>query len=155
MDAHPLPILPGVPRGAYRLVLIFCDVLFFQVHMLDIECFTYLHRALESTISPIVIFATNRGNCTIRLVHVYWLNVSEDNRKNTSEIVSGVWKFSKLHRFHFSKPPTVGGRQSWITQTGVFNLFEDINCEYSVHVRVNYIVYCGQLVLFQLANSQC
>ena len=34
--------------------------------MLDIECFTYLHRALESTISPIVIFATNRGNCTIR-----------------------------------------------------------------------------------------
>ena len=36
--------------------------------MLDIECFTYLHRALESTISPIVIFATNRGNCTIRWV---------------------------------------------------------------------------------------
>ena len=33
-----------------------------EVHMLDIECFTYLHRALESTIAPIVIFATNRGN---------------------------------------------------------------------------------------------
>merc|ERR1711934_520669 len=29
-----------------------------EVHMLDIECFTYLHRALESTIAPIVIFAT-------------------------------------------------------------------------------------------------
>ena len=57
--------------------------------MLDIECFTYLHRALESTISPIVIFATNRGNCTIRLVHVYRVNLSVDNRKNTSEIVSG------------------------------------------------------------------
>merc|ERR1712226_540858 len=37
-----------------------------EVHMLDIECFTYLHRALESTIAPIVIFATNRGKCTIR-----------------------------------------------------------------------------------------
>jgi RuvB-like protein 1 (pontin 52) len=37
-----------------------------EVHMLDIECFTYLHRALESTIAPIVIFATNRGRCTIR-----------------------------------------------------------------------------------------
>ena len=37
-----------------------------QVHMLDIECFTYLHRALESTIAPIVIFATNRGKSTIR-----------------------------------------------------------------------------------------
>jgi RuvB-like protein 1 (pontin 52) len=34
--------------------------------MLDIECFTYLHRALESSIAPIVIFATNRGKCTIR-----------------------------------------------------------------------------------------
>ena len=34
--------------------------------MLDIECFTYLHRALESALAPIVIFATNRGNCTIR-----------------------------------------------------------------------------------------
>jgi len=34
--------------------------------MLDLECFTYLHQALESTISPIVIFATNRGHCTIK-----------------------------------------------------------------------------------------
>merc|ERR1712118_538331 len=34
--------------------------------MLDIECFTYLNRALESSLSPIVVFATNRGICTIR-----------------------------------------------------------------------------------------
>lgn len=34
--------------------------------MLDVECFTYLHRALESTLSPIVIFATNRGKCEVR-----------------------------------------------------------------------------------------
>merc|ERR1711934_1046432 len=37
-----------------------------EVHMLDIQCFTYLHRALESRIAPIVIFATNRGKCTVR-----------------------------------------------------------------------------------------
>jgi DNA polymerase III subunit gamma/tau len=37
-----------------------------EVHMLDIECFTYLNRALESTLSPIVVFATNRGVCTVR-----------------------------------------------------------------------------------------
>jgi len=37
-----------------------------EVHMLDIECFTYLHRALESTIAPIVVFATNRGKSVIR-----------------------------------------------------------------------------------------
>lgn len=34
--------------------------------MLDIECFTYLNRALESSISPIVILASNRGLTTIR-----------------------------------------------------------------------------------------
>lgn len=39
---------------------------FLQVHMLDIECFTYLNRALESAISPIVILASNRGKATIR-----------------------------------------------------------------------------------------
>lgn len=37
-----------------------------QAHMLDIECFTYLNRALESSISPIVVLASNRGMCTIR-----------------------------------------------------------------------------------------
>lgn len=34
--------------------------------MLDIECFTYMNRALESNLAPIVILATNRGVCTIR-----------------------------------------------------------------------------------------
>jgi len=37
-----------------------------EVHMLDIECFTYLNRALESNLAPIVILATNRGICEIR-----------------------------------------------------------------------------------------
>lgn len=34
--------------------------------MLDIECFTYLNRALESSIAPIVILASNRGITTIK-----------------------------------------------------------------------------------------
>jgi len=34
--------------------------------MLDIECFTYLNRALETPISPIVVLASNRGKATIR-----------------------------------------------------------------------------------------
>jgi RuvB-like protein 1 (pontin 52) len=32
-----------------------------EVHMFDMECFTYLNRCLESTIAPIVVLATNRG----------------------------------------------------------------------------------------------
>ncbi|KAM3141743.1 RuvB-like 2 [Paramecium bursaria] len=37
-----------------------------EVHMLDIECFSFLNRALESTQAPIVILATNRGITNIR-----------------------------------------------------------------------------------------
>ncbi|KAF8863996.1 TIP49-domain-containing protein [Acephala macrosclerotiorum] len=53
-----------IDQGIAELVpgVLFID----EVHMLDIECFTYLNRALESTISPVVILASNRGMCTIR-----------------------------------------------------------------------------------------
>ncbi|KAL7451061.1 hypothetical protein ACHAWC_002905, partial [Mediolabrus comicus] len=53
-----------IDQGVAELVpgVLFID----EVHMLDIECFTYLNRSLESTLSPIVIFATNRGVTNIR-----------------------------------------------------------------------------------------
>ena len=53
MDQGIAELVPGV---------LFID----EVHMLDIECFTFLNRALESTLSPIVILATNRGYTTIK-----------------------------------------------------------------------------------------
>lgn len=37
-----------------------------EVHMLDIECFSYLNRALESDMAPVVVMATNRGITKIR-----------------------------------------------------------------------------------------
>lgn len=37
-----------------------------EVHMLDIECFSYINRALETDLAPIVIMASNRGNSRIR-----------------------------------------------------------------------------------------
>merc|ERR1719424_2254350 len=37
-----------------------------EVHMLDIECFSFLNRALEEPTAPVVIVATNRGITTIR-----------------------------------------------------------------------------------------
>merc|ERR1711871_1215122 len=46
-------IIPGV---------LFID----EVHMLDIECFSWLNRALESALAPILIIATNRGITKIR-----------------------------------------------------------------------------------------
>ena len=53
-----------IDHGIAELVpgVLFID----EVHMLDIECFTYLNRALESNLAPIVILATNRGICEIR-----------------------------------------------------------------------------------------
>lgn len=60
------PFLPAryIDQGVAELVpgVLFID----EVHMLDIECFTYLNKALESTLAPIVVFATNRGVCTVR-----------------------------------------------------------------------------------------
>lgn len=53
LDQGVAELVPGV---------LFID----EVHMLDIECFTYLNRALESTLAPIVVFATNRGICNVR-----------------------------------------------------------------------------------------
>ncbi|PHJ15294.1 family 1 protein, partial [Cystoisospora suis] len=53
IDQGVAELLPGV---------LFMD----EVHMLDIECFTFLNRILESPLSPIIIFATNRGVCTVR-----------------------------------------------------------------------------------------
>jgi RuvB-like protein 2 len=46
-------IIPGV---------LFID----EVHMLDIECFSWLNRALESDMAPVLIIATNRGIAKIR-----------------------------------------------------------------------------------------
>jgi RuvB-like protein 2 len=37
-----------------------------EVHMLDIECFLFINRALEDDFSPIVMMATNRGVAPIR-----------------------------------------------------------------------------------------
>jgi RuvB-like protein 1 (pontin 52) len=53
-----------IDQGVAELVpgVLFID----EVHMLDIECFTFLNRALESNLSPIVVLATNRGMSTIR-----------------------------------------------------------------------------------------
>lgn len=53
-----------IDQGVAELVpgVLFID----EVHMLDIECFTFLNKALESTLAPVVIFATNRGTCSIR-----------------------------------------------------------------------------------------
>ena len=53
-----------IDHGIAELVpgVLFID----EVHMLDIECFTYMNRALESNLAPIVILATNRGVCQIK-----------------------------------------------------------------------------------------
>ena len=37
-----------------------------EVHMLDVECFSFLNRALESDMAPILVVATNRGMARIR-----------------------------------------------------------------------------------------
>lgn len=54
----PRPLRPS-PSSAQVL---FID----EVHMLDIECFSFLNRALESDLAPVLVVATNRGITRIR-----------------------------------------------------------------------------------------
>lgn len=53
-----------IDQGVADLVpgVLFID----EVHMLDLEAFTFLNRALESPLSPLVILASNRGLTHIR-----------------------------------------------------------------------------------------
>jgi len=53
-----------ISQGVAELVpgVLFID----EVHMLDMESFSFLNRALESKMAPVVVLATNRGNCVIR-----------------------------------------------------------------------------------------
>jgi RuvB-like protein 1 (pontin 52) len=53
VDQGVAEVVPGV---------VFID----EVHMLDIECFTYLNALLESPLAPTVILATNRGRTVVR-----------------------------------------------------------------------------------------
>jgi len=53
VDQGVAEIVPGV---------VFID----EVHMLDIECFTYLNILLESPMAPTVVLATNRGTSLVR-----------------------------------------------------------------------------------------
>ncbi|KAH9049099.1 DNA helicase [Lactarius hengduanensis] len=50
-------IVPGLLRRSFLLT---------EVHMLDIECFSFLNRALEDDLAPLVIMASNRGMARIR-----------------------------------------------------------------------------------------
>ncbi|KDQ06626.1 hypothetical protein BOTBODRAFT_60491 [Botryobasidium botryosum FD-172 SS1] len=53
VDQGVAEVVPGV---------VFID----EVHMLDIECFTYLNSLLESPMAPTVILATNRGTSLVK-----------------------------------------------------------------------------------------
>lgn len=57
-----------IDQGVAELVpgVLFID----EVHTLDIECFSFLNRALESELAPIVIFATNRATAKIGLTDI-------------------------------------------------------------------------------------
>jgi RuvB-like protein 2 len=51
-------------EGKAELVL---GVLFIdEVHMLDLQCFSYLNRATEERLAPLVVMATNRAHANVR-----------------------------------------------------------------------------------------
>jgi RuvB-like protein 2 len=70
-DQINLKVAEWREEGKSDLVPGVCDILIKvlfidEVHMLDIECFSFLNRALEDEMAPIVIMASNRGVTRIR-----------------------------------------------------------------------------------------
>ncbi|XP_026566608.1 ruvB-like 2 isoform X3 [Pseudonaja textilis] len=65
IQSHYMKLMSSIaaPKDFWRSFLVlFID----EVHMLDIECFSFLNRALESDMAPVLIMATNRGITRIR-----------------------------------------------------------------------------------------
>lgn len=94
-----------IDQGVAELIpgVLFID----EVHMLDIECFTFLNRALESSLSPIVIFATNRGLCPVSLFHPYHSRVERcgvlDSKTQWFDEQEACLSRSSLDRGSFSQ----------------------------------------------------
>lgn len=58
-----------------------------EVHMLDMECFSFLNRALENDMSPILVVATNRGITKIRGTNYrYGLSSNESTLSQTTSL---------------------------------------------------------------------
>ena len=53
---------PPLMQTSFIAQVLFID----EVHMLDLECFAFLNRALENHLCPVVVVATNRGVTKIR-----------------------------------------------------------------------------------------
>lgn len=80
---HP-PLLPSMLSSGLSVLLVGNAILLLflpfpfqvlfidEVHMLDIECFSFLNRALESDMAPVLIMATNRGITRLAEFTVGW-----------------------------------------------------------------------------------
>ena len=90
-----------IDQGVAELVpgVLFID----EVHMLDIECFTYLNRALESSLAPIVIFATNRGICQVRSYQAF---LARACLKRSSQKLSQLSAVQEVDDIHVAKACT-------------------------------------------------
>lgn len=73
---------------------VWLQVLFIdEVHMLDMECFSFLNRALESDLSPVLIMATNRG-ITRYCLHLPFSSVWPFEFSHL-----GIHQYGLFHRF--------------------------------------------------------
>lgn len=53
------------------LIPVFQVLFIDEVHMLDVECFSFLNRALETELAPLVIMASNRGVARVRGTNMF------------------------------------------------------------------------------------
>lgn len=116
-----------IDQGTAELVpgVLFID----EVHMLDVECFTYLNRALESALAPIVVFATNRGVTQVPLLP-----------EGRSRAGRKVTEFSQHWYPSSSLPPTEASHRCHCSRVGAPGRVERHHGE-SSHCNIQCVIY--------------
>ena len=82
-----------------------------EVHMLDIECFSYLNRALEHDMAPVLIMATNRGNMATVVIAAVASSICYSNCYCSNATVPSVCSNTCLQH-QVSAAPRVCGNTS-------------------------------------------
>ena len=73
-------IIDKLRQGVYKYIehgiaeLVAYAFFVYEANILDIECYTYLNKALESPLATIIILVINRGIYTIRVTDIKSLN---------------------------------------------------------------------------------
>ncbi|ODV58083.1 RuvB family ATP-dependent DNA helicase reptin [Ascoidea rubescens DSM 1968] len=115
-----------------------------EVHMLDIECFSFINRALEDEFAPIVIMATNRGISRTRGTNYKSPHgLPMDLLDRAIIITTSNYNLNEIKQIL-----SIRAQEEEVTlQADALNLLTKIGSETSLRYASNLISVCNQVAL--------